>query len=154
MTLKATITVIPLKPNSASINQRYLNCLDTTLLRNNGRLVPPDPAPAASDSAPGVSSPSTPDDPGLAEPWRWMVDLSNLAAEWPIRKSLKDTHQHLLYRNKIRWIKLKYNTITRWGEIRWTVWNGGDLQCLKVEQIHDYLFIDTYKSNKVKIGTN
>jgi len=38
----------------------------------------------------------------------------------------------------------------RW--IRTPVWNGGDLWCLKIEEIKDYLFID--KSNKIKIGMN
>jgi len=40
----------------------------------------------------------------------------------------------------------------RW--IRITVWNGGDLLNLKDEQINDYLFIDSYKSNNVKIAMN
>jgi len=40
--------------------------------------------------------------------------------------------------------------------MRWTriiVWNGDDLLWLK-SWANDYLFIDTYKSNKIKIGMN
>jgi len=33
-----------------------------------------------------------------------------------------------------------------------TVWNWGDLVPKNVEQIYDYLFIDTYKSNKIKLA--
>jgi len=58
-------------------------------------------------------------------------------------------------------IELKWNgKITKiWygNEMRWiqiTVWNGGDLVPKKVEQTNDHLFIDTYKSNNIKIGVN
>jgi len=41
----------------------------------------------------------------------------------------------------------------RW--IRITVWNEGDCIVPKnVKQINGHLFIDTYKSNNIKIGVN
>jgi len=40
----------------------------------------------------------------------------------------------------------------RW--IRITLWNGEGLVPKKVEQINDHFFIDTYKSNNIKIGVN
>ena len=100
MTLSTTINVIPLKPNSANINQRYLNRRDTTLLKNRGRLAPPELAPTASESAHGVSSPSAPADPGLTEPRRRIVDLSTREGEWPIRKSLKRIIQTTYFTKK------------------------------------------------------
>jgi len=45
--------------------------------------------------------------------------------------------------------KIWYDNEMRW--IRITVWSGGDLSCLK---INDYLFIDTYNSNNIKNGVN
>jgi len=45
--------------------------------------------------------------------------------------------------------------ITKWGE--WMRW-GNSMKWFivpkNIEQINDYLFIDTYKSNKIKIGVN
>jgi len=46
--------------------------------------------------------------------------------------------------------------ITRWGEVNTN--NSCEMEVIysayKVEQINDYLFIDTYKSNKIKIRMN
>jgi len=48
----------------------------------------------------------------------------------------------MCYDNEMRWIRI-------------TVWNGGDLLVpKKVEKINDHLFIDTYKSNNIKIVVN
>jgi len=54
----------------------------------------------------------------------------------------------------MRWHKLKYEM--KWDEVNMnnSVKWSRVIVPKKVEQINDYLFIDTYKSNKIKIGVN
>jgi len=54
----------------------------------------------------------------------------------------------------MRWQKLKYemrrDEVNMNNSVKWSRF----IVPKKVEQINDYLFIDTYKSNKIKIGVN
>jgi len=62
------------------------------------------------------------------------INIYSVELKWDGKETI------IWYDNDMRWIRI-------------TVWNGGDLWWFQiVVQINDYLFIDTYKSNKIKIG--